>query len=348
MKAAVFKEVGRPLVLESRPDPVPRRDEVVIKVGRCGICSSDLHMTAGHVVTFPGDSVLGHEYAGEVVEVGADVRSLKIGDRITALPMAGCGACAECLRGFPLACASMRPMMSGYAQYALAAERWAVKLPSSLSLADGALIEPLASSLRGVVMADLRAGAHVVVLGAGTIGLGAIFWANRLGAKRILAIARTERQRDLALHMGATHFLLQGEGLKQRVSAALDGPPAAVFECIGAPGALGLAAELVAPRGTVVALGQCLLPDSVNPFLAGMKSIVVKFSAAYELRDFETATDAMDRGAVEPRTMVSETIALDSLPATFEQLRHSPRGTKILVDPSLAPPPVLTAATGSA
>jgi threonine dehydrogenase-like Zn-dependent dehydrogenase len=335
MKAAVFKGVGRPLVIEDRADPAPQEGEVIIKVGRCGLCSSDLHMTSGHGITYPPDSILGHEYAGEVVEVGRGVDSLKVGDRITAMPMKGCGACAECLAGFPLGCPSMQSMMSGYGEYARVATRSAVKLPQSLSLADGALIEPLASSLRGVAMAGIRPGSHVAVLGAGTIGLGAIFWAHRQGAGRIAAVARTERQKDLALQMGATHFLTQGEDLGQRLGAVFGGLPEVVFECVGAPGSLSAAVDMVAPRGTVVALGMCMVADSVTPFLAGLKSTVIRFSAAYELRDFETAADTMDRGAVAPRAMVKHTISLSELPDTFERLRHAPRGSKTLVSPFL-------------
>jgi len=336
MRAAVFKGTGQPMVVESRPDPKPGPGEVVLRVGRCGICTSDLHMTSGHGYTYPAETILGHEYAGEVVDVGPGVGSLKVGDRITAMPMTGCGACLECLRGFPLGCAAMRSLMSGYAEYACAAESSVVKLPASLSLADGALIEPLASSLRGVAMAGIRPGSSVAVLGVGAIGMGAIYWAKLLGAKDVIAVAKSDRQRDLALRMGATCFLTQADDLPQRIAGASGGPPEIVFECIGAAGALSAAAGLVAPRGTVVVLGMCMSADSINPFFAGFKSLVVKFSAAYELRDFEAAARAMDRGAVEPRAMVTSTISLDHLPVVFERMREKPFGCKTLVNPGAA------------
>src|SRR5262249_57284309 len=97
MRAAVFKGVGVPLVIETRPDPVPESDEVVLRVGRCGICGSDLAMTDGSGQVYEANSVIGHEFAGEVVAIGTKVTSLKVGDRITALPYAGCGGCATCL-----------------------------------------------------------------------------------------------------------------------------------------------------------------------------------------------------------------------------------------------------------
>lgn len=334
MKAAVFKAVGQPLVIEHRPDPTPSEGEVVIKIGRCGICSSDLHMTSGHGVSFPVDTILGHEYAGEVLEVGKGVTTVKVGDLITALPMRGCGSCISCLRGFPFGCSSMLPLMSGYAEYALASARFAVKLPQSLSLADGALIEPLACSLHGVAMAGIKPDSRVLVLGVGTIGLGAIYWAKRSGAARIVAVGRSERHKELAMQMGATHFLVRSEALAQAAAALLGRPPEIVFECIGAPGALNMGIDVVAPQGTLIVLGMCTVADSMTPCFAGFKNIVMKFSAAYELRDFETAADALDGGAVEPRAMVTETISLASLPMVFEQLRKGPRGCKVLVAPA--------------
>jgi threonine dehydrogenase-like Zn-dependent dehydrogenase len=334
MKAAIFKKVGQPLALETLPEPHAGQGEVVIKVARCGICRSDLHMTSGHGATFPENTVLGHEYSGEIVEVGEGVATLRNGDRITAMPLAGCGHCLECLQGFPFGCSALHSMSGGYGQYLRAAERCAVKLPRTLSLEDGALIEPLASALRGTAMSGMRPGSRVAVLGAGAIGLGAVYWARQLGAAQVLVVARSERHRELAMELGATHFLTQGESLGSRITAAIGALPEVVLECIGAPGALALAIEMVAPRGTIVALGMCLVPDAVNPFVAGFKSIVLKFSAAYELRDFEAAARALDRGAVEPRAMISERISLDELPATFEALRAEPRGCKIMVTPN--------------
>ena len=99
MKAPIFKGVGKPLVIETLPDPTPGPGEIVIKVSRCGICGTDLHMTDGHAHTFPEGTVIGHEFAGEVVAVGAGVTRFKIGDAAAALPTVGCGHCANCLAG---------------------------------------------------------------------------------------------------------------------------------------------------------------------------------------------------------------------------------------------------------
>src|SRR5277367_7050464 len=101
MKVAIFEGACKPLTVTDADDPTPGSGEVVIKVGRCGICGTDLHMTSGHGMDFPVGTVLGHEYAGEVVAVGAAVGNLKISDRIAAMPAMGCGRCAACLAGYP-------------------------------------------------------------------------------------------------------------------------------------------------------------------------------------------------------------------------------------------------------
>src|SRR5438552_286204 len=143
MRAAVFKGVGRPLEIETRPDPTPGHGEIVIQVGRCGICGTDLAMSDGTGLVFETDSVIGHEFAGEVVALGKGLEHLEVGDRVTSMPFTGCGRCATCLAGRPNFCAGFRGMAGGFAEYVVATERTAIKLPATLSLADGALIEPL-------------------------------------------------------------------------------------------------------------------------------------------------------------------------------------------------------------
>src|SRR5271169_3573863 len=114
MQAAVFKGVGTPLSIETRPDPVPGEGEIVLRVGRCGICGTDLSMTDGSSQTFPVDSIIGHEFSGEIVAIGVSVDRLKLGDRVTALPYTGCGKCATCLAGRPNFCTHFRGMIGGF------------------------------------------------------------------------------------------------------------------------------------------------------------------------------------------------------------------------------------------
>lgn len=334
MRAAVFHQPGQALAIESRPDPSPSEGEVVLKVGRCGICGSDLHMTDGHGYTADPGSVLGHEFAGEVVAIGARVEHLKIGDRVAALPLIGCGRCASCLGGEPQWCAAgfaWKP--GGYAEYAVAGARSCIKLPAALSLADGALVEPLAVALNAVKQANVQPGDKVIVIGPGPIGLATMYWARRFGAGAVVAASDSMLRADLARRMGATgYFVNDGQAL-EHCTRELGGLADIVFECVGARGLIAQAVDLVRPRGTVLVAGYCMQPDSFVPALAVQKQIRMQFAVLYGIDDFRMAVDALDAGAVEPRDLITDTVSLNALPEAFETLRKPGQHCKVMLSP---------------
>ncbi|MCB5946073.1 alcohol dehydrogenase catalytic domain-containing protein, partial [Acidocella sp. KAb 2-4] len=304
----------------------------LIRVCRCGICASDLHMTSGGPMDVPAGTVLGHEYAGEVVEAGQD-GWLRAGDRVTALPLSACGHCPACLAGQPLHCPAFRPMAGGFGQYTLVDQRFAMRLPDSLSFADGALVEPLAAALRGIRKLEPLAGARVAVIGAGAIGASAIFWLRRLGAGRLASITRSRRAEALVAEMGADALLTTGDDLPSRLAAVLGGPPDIVVEGAGAPGLLQQALDLIRPGGSILSLGGCTTPDPILPALAMWKEARFLFSVAYGTSEFQQALATLEAGATAPRGMIGETISLSELPSRFEALRHGSHAAKIMVDP---------------
>ena len=335
MKAAVFKKPGVPLQVEEVPTPKPGPGQAVIKVCRCGICATDLQMTSGEgVASYDLNSVAGHEFAGEIVEIGPGVERLKIGDLVAGLAVQNaCGKCSACLDGVPQWCHTGNISNNGaFSQYTLVREPFVLKLPKTFSMIDGALIEPMACGLHGVHLAALAPRARVLVMGAGAIGLGAAFWARQLGAGRIAVMARSNRRADMAMAMGADKFL-SGPDAAQQVQAALGGMPDVVFECSGAIGSFGEAINLVRPRGTIVELGFCTFPDSHIPAAALAKEITVKYSFLYSLHDYQVVADCFDAGHVEPRAMITETVSLDNLPPLFEAMRGPNNQCKVMVDP---------------
>ncbi|MCC6202280.1 MAG: alcohol dehydrogenase catalytic domain-containing protein [Gammaproteobacteria bacterium] len=332
MRAAVFEQLQQPLVVRTLPDPVPKAGEVIIRVHRCGICGSDLHLTEEAIFGIPSGSVLGHEYAGEVVACGNEVTGLKIGDPVAVMPTRGCGRCASCLSGEPAWCARFVLDGGGYAELSRATPPQCIPLPRTVSLEDGALVEPIAVALRGVNLAGLRAGTSVLVIGAGPIGLAVAFWARRLGAGRIAVTAASTRRAELAHRLGADAFIAPDEDLAAGAARVLGGAPEVVFECVGKPGLIQRSIELVRPRGLVVVLGLCTLPDTISPFLAVSKEARIQPSAFYGVREFEIAIDTLAAGHVEPRAMITDRVPLNDMVPAFEALKHRTTQCKVLVD----------------
>lgn len=337
MKAAVFQGIGQPLSIEERPEPVPGPGEVLIKVGRAGICGSDLHMTSEPATTIVAGAVIGHELAGEVVALGKGVTTLRLGDRVAPLPFVGCGHCAACDDGRPHHCLEARiDVVTGFSQFSRVGANDCIVLPPGLSDEEGALIEPLAVGLQGVRKAGLRVGCPVLVLGAGPIGLACAFWARRLGASRVALMAQSRRRERFARALGATHFIAQGEVSEDPAAAihdALGGPPEVVFEAVGRPGAIGKAMEYVAPRGTIIGLGFTTQPESYSCTVAIMKELRLLFSVVYEKRDFRYTAEVMAAGEHAPRAMITDTVSLAAMPEKFESLRGHTTDCKVMVAP---------------
>jgi (R,R)-butanediol dehydrogenase/meso-butanediol dehydrogenase/diacetyl reductase len=333
MRAAVFKKLGSPLVVETIPDPTPGANEVVVEVCRCGICGSDLHITEDPIFGAPAGIVLGHEYSGRIAALGKGVDSVKVGDHVAVFPVHGCGKCATCLAGVPAWCTQMRIDGGGYGQYSLAEQHQLIKLPKTLALEDGALVEPMAVSLHGVALARPKAGARVLIIGAGPIGLAAAYWSKHMGAARIAVTAGSNRRAELALQMGATHFIDPANASPEAVNAALGGPPDIVYEAVGKPGLVQKCIEYVKPRGTVIVLGLCTPPDTFMPFQLVSKEVTLQASAFYEVGEFELAADVLNKDPLTPRMMVTDIVGLEAMPPMFEALRQRSTQCKVLVNP---------------
>jgi threonine dehydrogenase-like Zn-dependent dehydrogenase len=330
MKAAIYAGRGGPITIESIADPTPGPGEVLIKVQRCGICGTDLSMTKGEMWDY-GPGQFGHEYAGEIVAMGAGVAGLKLGAKVAVLPSSRCGHCVGCNGGNPILCDNSVSIMAGFSEYALLPAQNAVVLPDALSLADGALVEPLAISLYGVRQSQLAPGARVLVLGGGTVALYAIYWARRLGAGRIVAASRSDRRRDLCLAMGADAFVTFGDGEIGEVIEALGGPPYVVYECVGVPGMVAKSVMHAKKYGKVVSLGFCTQPDPIMPSLASYKCVTVQFLVGYTLEDFRHVADQFDAGHIDPKSIVTNEIGLAALPDMFATLRGPNDETKVHV-----------------
>jgi 2-desacetyl-2-hydroxyethyl bacteriochlorophyllide A dehydrogenase len=335
MRAAIFEKAGEPFAIREVPDPSPGEGEVVLRVSRCGICGSDVHMTAADGYGFPAGSVLGHEFCGEVVALGRGVSDVRLGDRLTAMPFIGCRRCDACARGEPGWCqaspraAGFGTAMGAYSEFVAVSAASSVPLPDGVTDELGALVEPLAVALHGVRRASVTTGVRVAVLGAGPIGLGVALWARRSGAEQIAVVARSRRNAEIAERMGASAFLTDPAS----VADALGGHPEVVFECVGKPGLLDKALEIVAPRGRVVVLGFCTQPDLLNAAGCLLKEVTIGYSKTYNLADYVDVVAALGAGETSPREMISRTVSLMELPASIEAIRSGLPDCKIQIDP---------------
>lgn len=333
MKAATFQALHQPLKLENLPDPTPDAGQVVVKVGRCGICGSDLHMTEDAAYGCQSGDVLGHEFAGEVVGMGSEVTGLKTGDLVSVIPLISCGNCEHCRKGEVQWCSQFSLQGGGYAEYALTRPNQCIKLGTDVSLADGAIIEPLAVALHGVNLSGMKTGDKVLILGAGPIGLAVAFWARRFGAARVAVQDISTFQEQRAQGMGADVFVVDPENPVASAEAALGGKADIVFECVGMPGLIAQAVDQVKPRGTILLLGLCTKPDTFNSFAMLGKEVRLVTSAFFTVPEYEASLAALNAGAAEPRLLVSGTITLDDTPDVFETLKRRSGECKVLIAP---------------
>ncbi|RKF21261.1 Zn-dependent alcohol dehydrogenase [Altericroceibacterium spongiae] len=333
MRAAVMQGLHQPLAVETLPDPVPAEGEVVVHVGRCGICGSDLHMTEDAAYGCSKGDVLGHEFAGEVVATGKNVAGLQSGDLVSVIPLMSCGHCEYCRRGEVQWCGNFGLQGGGYAEYALTRPNQCVKLPQNVSIADGAIIEPLAVALHGVNLSGLKTGDKVLILGAGPIGLAVAFWAKRFGAASVAVQDLTDYQRSRALDMGADIFVVDPENPVASAEQCLGGKADIVFECVGVPGLIAQGVEQVKPQGTILLLGLCTKPDTFNSFAMLSKEVRLVTSAFFTRQEYEAALEALSQGAMQPRLLVSDTVTLDNTPEIFESLKQRTEQCKVLIAP---------------
>ena len=333
MKAVTFQALHQPLAFETLPDPEPAVGQVVVKVGRCGICGSDLHMTEDAAYGCKHGDVLGHEFAGEVVGLGREAEGLKIGDLVSVIPLMSCGHCEHCRKGEVQGCAKFGLQGGGYAEYALTRPNQCVKLPVDVSLADGAIIEPLAVALHGVNLSGMKAGDKVLILGAGPIGLAVAVWARRMGAAKVAVQDIADVQRERALGMGADVFVVDPVDPVGSAEAGLGGKADIVFECVGISGLIDQAVQQVRNRGTILLLGLCTRPDTFNSFAMLQKEVRLVTSAFFTRGEYEAALDALAKGAIEPRLLVTDTISLEATPDVFETLKRRTGQCKVLISP---------------
>jgi len=257
------------LEVKEVPDPTPGPKDVVLKVRACGVCGSDVHFyetdSDGYML-YPGltkfPCVIGHEFSGEVVEVGSEVKDLKVGDMVTAEEMIWCGECVPCRNGYPNQCLNLEEIgftiNGAFADYILIGAKYCWKIDEiaerygdkEKAFEAGALVEPTSVAYNGMfVRAEgFKPGGYVVVFGAGPIGLASIALAKASGASKIIAFEISNRRRELAKLVGAEYVYNPAE---------VD-PVEAILDVTKGAGADMLVESAGAPTKTIPAMEKTL------------------------------------------------------------------------------------------
>ena len=309
--------------MELREVPVPRPgpDEVLIRVRACGICGSDLKIFDDHHPYTP-PVVVGHEFAGEIAEVGAGVAHWSVGDRVVSEQHIGaCGHCRQCLTGNAFACASKRApgyFTDGAFTDYIKVPAWLLhRIPDVLDFVEAAFTEPTAVAVHGVLERTGIAPEDVVlVLGSGPIGLAAAKMAKNAGASRVIVtgIDQDEAVRlPLARKLGIDHAVnVACDDLHETVMQLTGGEGAdVVIELAGALPAIRQAFELARRLGRVGIIGQPPADDVVIPYRSAMfRALKVSFSYSSKYTSWEKALSMFARGALRPSDFVTHQFPL--------------------------------------
>ncbi|SDU82770.1 alcohol dehydrogenase catalytic domain-containing protein [Gordonia westfalica] len=338
MRAAVTATDGFEIV--EVPDPTPGPGELVLRVAANGVCGSDLS-TAPFL---PPGTVMGHEFAGEVVAIGpADPGSgsgsdeapgFRVGDHVASMPVRGCHRCRACLTGDIARCPAARTLGLGVLPGALA-EFVVVGAAESVRVdgadpVDGALVEPLAVGLHAVQRAGIEPADRVLVLGAGPAGTAVLHWLSRGVAGEVVCSDPSPGRRAAALDVGASAAHTP-ESLTEQIRDGFD----VVIECVGKPGMIAAALDAVRTHGRIVVAGVCLGDDRFMPVAGIVKETSMHFVSYYTKSEFRTAAAELDRGAVGSSTLVSEIVGLDAVNRVFTELSGPNDQRKVLISPTV-------------
>jgi L-idonate 5-dehydrogenase len=307
-----------------------------------GICGSDMHYfrharTGDFLVTSP--LILGHEIAGEIVEINAEAPGLAVGDRVAVNPSRWCGHCHYCQEGRPNLCeniyfmgsASKTPhMQGGFASRFDAVPTQCVKVPTWTPPQAAALAEPLAVCLHAVARAEPVAGRHVAIFGAGPIGLLTMLAARRAGAASVTAFDVAAAPLAFAQRLGADHVVnVSAEGAAER--AAREGPVDIAFEVSGTAAGLASAIGAVRRGGVVVQIGNLpggAIPIPANAIMA--KELELRGSFRFG-QEFHEAVRLIVSGEIDVLSIVTAEHSLSDAVAGFRAALDRSRNTKVML-----------------
>ncbi|MDQ0088763.1 (R,R)-butanediol dehydrogenase/meso-butanediol dehydrogenase/diacetyl reductase [Paenibacillus anaericanus] len=337
------------LRLETIEEPTALNGKVKIKIEWCGICGSDLHEYVAGPIFIPENTehpltdekapvVMGHEFSGQIVEIGAGVSNLKVGDRVVVEPIFACGECTACRQGRYNLCDKMGFLGlagggGGFSEYVAADEHMVHKIPDSLSYEQGALVEPSAVALHAVRQSKFKVGDKAVVFGAGPIGLLVIEALKASGASEIYVVELSEERKSKAAELGGIVIDPKQydvvEELQQRTNGGVD----VAFEVTGVPPVLKQAIESTNLGGQIMIVSIFEKEAALHPNNIVLKERSMTGIIGYR-NVFPAVISLMEQGYFPADKLVTKKIQLSEVVEHgFEALLKEKNQVKILVTP---------------
>lgn len=333
MRAAVWRRPGE-LSIDELADPEPGPGEIVVRVGACGMCGTDLHIAAGEFPPTTYPIVPGHEFAGEVVSVGEDVERPTVGAQVAVDPSLFCGHCDFCRVQRGNLCqywGAIGDTVDGaFAELVRAPARNAYELPEGTSRQAGALVEPIACAVHGVRRLKPEPGDSVLVTGAGTMGLLLLQLLLHDGAARVVVVDRNEKRLEIARALGAGRVETSVEAARSGDRDGFD----SVVDATGVPEVVQEGLGAVRRGGTMMIFG--VVPEDarvrVSPFRIYNDEVSVIGSMAV-LYTFAPAIELLRAGAVVTDPLLTHSFPLDGFEDALAAMRGG-EGVKVQVLPN--------------
>ena len=362
-KAVICRELNKPVVVEEISVDSPKRGEVMIKIGACGVCHSDLSATNG-TIALPPPLVLGHEAAGTVVEVGEGVTSVAAGDHVIPSFIYMCGSCRFCSSGRPVLCVDQgkalltpregtprtrdsagKPLniFSGcgvMAEYATISIENVVKIDPKVPFEHAALVGCAVTTGVGAVFntAKVEAGASVAVFGCGGVGLNAVQGAAIAGAGMVIAIDTMQSKLEFAKKLGATHTLLatKDEDIAKALKKLTGGGPDYAFECVGSGPLAETAYKAIRRGGKAVIVGVARPSESTSfrPMSMVFEEKTLQgslFGSCVPRIDFPRLLGLYQGGKLKLEELITKRYSIDEAPQAFKDLEDGRNARGVIV-----------------
>ncbi len=337
LKGVVFEGKEKIIIKDGLDKPTIALDEVLIKVKKVGICGTDVgsYETGGPYI--PG-KIIGHEFSGESVEIGDNVKKLKIGDRISVNPQIPCNECYYCIHHQENMC-KLQNYALGTTEDGAMRDFVNVKanrvhiLPENVSYEHAAILEPLSIVLQAVQASGLMIGDTTAVIGAGPIGLFTIQVLKAAGAKKIFVLEPVESKQKKALELGADK-VFDPKSWNKIVRLTDKLGPDYVYDCVGLSSTVSTSLSLIKKGGCITIIGMHDSSYEINNArLITTNSITIKGTYGFTQDVFKTAIGLLEQDKILIEPIITNRIKIDEVPHMFEKLGNPPHDElKVIVD----------------